>query len=84
MRTRTSPRNQEILWRSLGGVKTAPPKRSSISRTKSVYELLERDRGIPWDNLLATQQDDFLIGFWNRLRERGVLEHRITGARRNA
>ena len=26
MRTRTSPRNQEILWRALGGEKPAPIK----------------------------------------------------------
>jgi len=49
---------------------------------KDVYELLEKNHGIPWDNLLASQQDDFMTGFWNRLRERRVAENVIEGARR--
>jgi hypothetical protein len=43
---------------------------------RDVYELLERDHGIPWDYLTTAKQDDFLIGWYNRLRELGVLERR--------
>jgi len=43
---------------------------------RDVYELLERDHGIPWDSLTTAKQDDFLVGWYNRLRELGVLERR--------
>ena len=41
---------------------------------RDVYDLLERDHGIPWDYLTVAKQDDFLTGWWNMLRERGILE----------
>ena len=46
-----------------------------------IYKLLETEQHIPWDNLLAIQQDDFLTGFWNRLRERHILDKSIVGTR---
>jgi hypothetical protein len=48
---------------------------------KDIYVLLERDHGLHWDYLLVSQQDDFLTGFWNRLREKGIVEKTISGAR---
>jgi hypothetical protein len=36
--TRRSPRNQEILWRALGGVRQTPPKKSRVSKIKPVFD----------------------------------------------
>lgn len=41
---------------------------------RDVYDLLEREHGIPWDELTTAKQDDFLTGFWNRFRQLGLLE----------
>ncbi len=38
MRTRRSPRNQEILWKSLGGIKPTTPKKQTISKIKPVFD----------------------------------------------
>ena len=43
---------------------------------KDVYDLLEKEQGIPWDSLTSAKQDDFLAGFWGKLREKGILEDR--------
>ena len=48
---------------------------------KDIYVLLEQNQGLSWDHLLVSQQDDFLTGFWNRLREKGIVEKSISGAR---
>jgi hypothetical protein len=41
---------------------------------RDVYVLLEREHGLPWDSLTTAKQDDFLTGFWNLLRQKGILE----------
>lgn len=41
---------------------------------RDVYDLLEREHGIPWDNLTTAKQDDFLTGWWNMLKQEGVYE----------
>lgn len=53
-----------------------PARKASelFSILPEVYALLEQEYEAPWDNLLAGQQDDLLTGFWNRLRERGIVE----------
>jgi hypothetical protein len=41
---------------------------------RDVHALLEHEHGVAWKDLLEGQKNDFLTGFWNRLREKGVLE----------
>ena len=48
MRTRRSPRNQERLWRELGGKKPAPAKRDEVADLESILargEMNKRTRG---------------------------------------
>ena len=44
MRTRRSPRNQEILWRALGGSLPTPPKRLRLERPVSRERRAALDR----------------------------------------
>ncbi len=48
---------------------------------KDIYPMLERDHGLSWDHLLASQQDDFLTGFWNQLREDHIVGPSTSGIR---
>jgi len=43
MRTRTSPRNQDILWRELGGPKPKPAKRDEVEIIEAI--LADGDSG---------------------------------------
>lgn len=78
MKTRKSPRNQEILWRSLGGKKPTPPARSPISRLKPIFDWKQNRYVAPTD---ATYLDRLGTGSairYSFVIKKQAAEHGIT------